>query len=117
MNVNNEKLFRVIVVTLLLAILALLVDSRSSGRIIPNIFPITQTAHAESEDVKTNPQSEVGGIDAVNELFKGDGVGQSPVPEPEKSTNWPLIIGLGAIPLICLLLAIIILKKKGSDDE
>lgn len=63
-----------------------------------------------------NPQNEVGGVNEVNELFKGENIGGLPKPDEGSKTNWFLALGLGSLILMCLFLGLIVFKKK-KDEE
>jgi len=78
----------------------------------------TVTEVAGEQDVKTNPQSDVGGIDAVNSLFDGEDIGkQEPEEVVKDRSNLFLVICLGGVILLSLLLTIILLKRSKDDDK
>lgn len=79
--------------------------------------PPTTTVVAGAQDVKTNPQGEVGGVDAVNQLFKGEDIGKQADSEPASSLRswlWLLLV-LPAAFITWLLW--FILRKHSKEDE
>jgi hypothetical protein len=81
----------------------------------PTTSDDTATFVAAAQD--TNPQSEVGGIDEVNELFKDENIGAQSESEQGSETNWLMVLVLGLLTVICLLLAWVVFKKKKKDED
>lgn len=77
--------------------------------------PDAITVVAGEQDVKTNPQGEVGGVNEVNQLLKGENVGKQPKAEQGSGISWLLIIGISIGVLVFILLGVFVLKR--SDDE
>jgi hypothetical protein len=76
------------------------------------------TEVAGEQDVKTNPQGKVGGIDEVNSLFSGEDIGrQEPEEAGEDSGKLLLMIGLGSAIFLPLLLLLFLLKRRKDEDE
>jgi len=78
----------------------------------------TVTEVAGEQDVKTNPQSEVGGIEDVNKLFDGEDIGmQDPEEVVKERSNLILMISLGGAILLSLLFLLILLKRRKDDED
>jgi len=87
-------------------------------RAVSQTLPVI-TKVAGEQDVKTDPQSEVGGIDEVNSLFGGEDIGKQTIDESgdQNTINWLLVMALGALPVVCLALLLLLLKKRKSEED
>jgi hypothetical protein len=77
----------------------------------------TITTVAGAQDVKTNPQSGVGGVAEVNQLFKGEEIGKQPEAEPSKQANWLLILGIATGILLLVIIGLYLLNSKENDND
>lgn len=80
-------------------------------------YPPEVTQVAGAQDVKTNPQSEVGGIEEANQLFKGEDIGKQSEPIEKKQINWMIILAIGAGVIVCAVLGYLVIKNKPSSDN
>lgn len=91
--------------------------TNASSNTYPQQNSSSATVVAGQQDVKTNPQSEVGGIEAVNELFSGEDLGRQEDIEPKKDNKLTLTIVITGLVIGCLLAGMILLAKKSKSDE
>ena len=68
------------------------------------------------QGVKTNPQSGVGGVAEVNQLFQGEDLGKQAEPGKPNHMNWLLIIGIATGILACIFLGIYLLRANKEED-
>lgn len=75
------------------------------------------TVVAGAQDVNTKPQSEVGGINEVNQLFPGENIGAQNN-TPEEGSNLLIRFVMFGLPVgVILLVPLFILKKKNKEDD